>query len=138
MSSRVKRIYGAGITSGIAVNLLLAFVHGPCFVMIPAAVAISFAIGFLWARVGVCQRPALVCLREVDMVLVHPQTDWSHKCETCGAKVGIFPSGQSIIRQHPIVKITCSRCAHGAEADSVMLPGIPEELEGVVRRRDQQ
>ena len=73
------------------------------------------------------QRPILVVMRAANMTKVHPQTDWTHQCERCHQPVGIFPSGQRLLRKQPNVEIVCDGCA--GDTTAIMLAG--EALLGV-------
>jgi hypothetical protein len=52
----------------------------------------------------------LLVMRLADMKRVHPKQDNSRKCSNCGHVVGIFPSGQVLIRKHPNTIIICMQC----------------------------
>jgi hypothetical protein len=54
---------------------------------------------------------ALVTMRLADMARRHPAQDDTHVCSTCGHAVGIYPSGQRALREHPDMKIICQVCA---------------------------
>ena len=54
---------------------------------------------------------ALVAMRLIDMVKVHPAQDNTRVCGTCGQRVGIYPSGQRALRDHPGMAIVCQVCA---------------------------
>jgi hypothetical protein len=70
----------------------------------------------------------LVVMRLTDMHRVHPQQDNSRVCGTCGAQVGIYPSGQAILRERPATRIVCSHCYVPARHDVEMLaPGAERE-----------
>lgn len=57
-------------------------------------------------------KPAsLVAMRLIDMRRVHPQQDNSHSCVRCGQRVGLYPSGQAVLRQHPAMDVYCWPCA---------------------------
>jgi hypothetical protein len=53
----------------------------------------------------------LVTMRLVDMHKVHPQQDNTRVCALCGETVGLYPSGQKALREHPKAKIICQVCA---------------------------
>jgi hypothetical protein len=57
------------------------------------------------------QRTALVAMRLIDMHKVHPgQTTMD--CALCGEKVGVYPSGQKVLRLTPgLVEVICHVCA---------------------------
>ena len=75
-------------------------------------------------------RPVLYVMRVANMTKVHPQTDFSHNCERCKKAVGIYPSGQQAIREHPGIEIVCDVCA-GDPALAFLfgekLPGTDQE-----------
>jgi hypothetical protein len=54
---------------------------------------------------------ALVAMRLADMHKVHPQQDNSRVCSSCGAPVGVYPSGQGVLKRFPQLKIICNVCA---------------------------
>ena len=54
---------------------------------------------------------ALVTMRLADMTRMHPAQDDSRVCGACGAAVGIYPSGQAVLRKWPDLKIMCAQCA---------------------------
>lgn len=53
---------------------------------------------------------ALVAMRLIDMIRMHPRQDNSHVCSKCGERVGIYPSGQNALRHNHGIKIICARC----------------------------
>lgn len=59
----------------------------------------------------------LVCMRLSRMVFVHPQ-QVEDVCGRCGEAVGIFPSGQAIIRTYRRVTILCEVCGALGEMES--------------------
>ncbi|MEY9184741.1 hypothetical protein ABIG06_006289 [Bradyrhizobium sp. USDA 326] len=67
----------------------------------------------------------LVTMRLKDMVRVHPQQITSH-CSECGEEVGIYPSGQRVLREMPDIKVVCQVCMKPADV-TVLAPGA--ELE---------
>src|SRR5262245_41779649 len=53
----------------------------------------------------------LICMRLTDMQLTHPE-QVTHLCPRCGASVGIYPSGQRVLKTYPgNVEIMCQKCA---------------------------
>ena len=54
-------------------------------------------------------RPILIVMRLADMARVHPD-QITGSCARCGAEVGIYPSGQEVMLQHPDVEIVCEKC----------------------------
>lgn len=76
------------------------------------------------------ERPMLVVMRLASMYKVHPRTDFSHNCERCKKAVGIYPSGQQAMRDHPGIEIVCHVCAEqdrGAIILAEPLPGVEQE-----------
>ena len=69
----------------------------------------------------------LVVMRVARMTKAHPETDFTHRCARCREPVGIFPSGQRLLREQPNVEIVCDGCAGNTTA--IMLAG--EALPGV-------
>ena len=60
------------------------------------------------------RRPRILLVMHLDdMRRVHPQMDTSHVCAKCGGQVGIYPSGQQVLKAYRHVKIICNRCADG-------------------------
>jgi hypothetical protein len=72
------------------------------------------------------EQPTLVVMRLADMRRVHPRQDNSRVCVECGAAVGIFPSGQAMLRRHPRLHLVCNRCSN-PDAFSVLAPGAEAE-----------
>jgi hypothetical protein len=52
----------------------------------------------------------LIAMRLADMHKVHPNQDNSRVCARCGHQVGLYPSGQAIMRRHPDTIIVCQMC----------------------------
>lgn len=75
-----------------------------------------------------------------DMHVAHPETDFSRTCPDCGEQVGIYPSGQQVLRRHKNVKLVCNRCAPPGSGFGQPAPGAEvEPLQSIpswlVRRR---
>jgi hypothetical protein len=51
----------------------------------------------------------LIVMRLADMKRVHPE-QITDKCAGCGHAVGIYPSGQKIMKQRPDVRLMCQVC----------------------------
>jgi hypothetical protein len=60
---------------------------------------------------------ALVAMRLADMTRHHPGQDDSRVCATCGHVVGIYPSGQWVLRKWPGIRVICSVCALARPAE---------------------
>lgn len=77
--------------------------------------------------------PDLIVMRLADMARIHPGQDNSRKCSGCGQPVGIYPSGQSMIRRQPNIRIICNHCYKREPGDvEILVPGALEEpLESV-------
>lgn len=67
----------------------------------------------------------LITMRLADMHVVHPD-QITGKCADCDHEVGIYPSGQAAMREHPKIRVVCQVCrlpgpaahlAPGAEAE---------------------
>jgi hypothetical protein len=70
----------------------------------------------------------LIVMRLKDMNVVHPKQDNSRVCSGCGKPVGIYPSGQAMLRRYPDTEIVCVVCsASRPEAEIVAL--APDALE---------
>lgn len=52
----------------------------------------------------------LVCMRISDMVVMHPK-QITRECHQCHQPVGVYPTGQRIMRLHPRIKLICTVCA---------------------------
>lgn len=64
----------------------------------------------------------LVCMRLANMTRVHPQ-QITARCSNCGETVGIYPSGQRVLRDFPDqVKLLCEICKTPGR-DAVLAPG---------------
>jgi hypothetical protein len=68
----------------------------------------------------------LIVMRLADMHRVHPKQDNSRVCAGCGERVGIYPSGQAILRRMPATRILCSHCQEPVDA-MVLAPGAERE-----------
>jgi hypothetical protein len=77
----------------------------------------------------------LVVMRVATMTKAHPKTDFTHRCARCHEPVGIFPSGQRLLREQPNVEIVCHGCAGDTTAIMLVLAG--EALPGVRQRARQ-
>lgn len=53
----------------------------------------------------------LAAMRLKDMRRVHPEQDETHVCAQCGERVGIYPSGQQLLKDHPDLVVVCHLCA---------------------------
>jgi hypothetical protein len=63
---------------------------------------------------------ALVAMRLADMNRMHPRQDDSKACSRCGARVGIYPSGQSALKHNPRMPILCQVCAMREPPEAVV------------------
>jgi hypothetical protein len=73
----------------------------------------------------------LIAMRLAEMQRVHPQQDNSHVCSKCFAQVGIYPSGQRVMRTHPDVRIICSHCTETYDYKMLarsLAPGAENEV----------
>ena len=78
----------------------------------------------------------LIVMRLADMHRVHPRQDSSRLCALCGMAVGIYPSGQAMLRQDPTIRIVCEHC-RDRDVLMVLVPGaLQEPLESVPANPD--
>jgi hypothetical protein len=68
----------------------------------------------------------LVVMRLDDMLLVHPDQDNSRNCSKCREPVGVYPSGQAVLAQHPDTVILCQIC-RPLRGPAVLAPGAIDE-----------
>jgi hypothetical protein len=82
----------------------------------------------------------LICMRHADMARVHPSQDNTRFCSKCGARVGIYPSGQRALVRDPSLAIVCHVCAmHEGDALAVLAPGaLAERLESIANPKKMQ
>lgn len=78
----------------------------------------------------------LIAMRLADMVRVHPQMSTEHVCSACGERVGIYPSGQDVLRQYPEIKIVCQKCIPDAD-QFCPAPGWDAELNQSIWKTEQ-
>lgn len=79
-------------------------------------------------------RNMLIVMRLVDMHRVHPQ-QITGKCERCGEVVGIYPSGQSAMKQYPDIEIVCQVC-NPPDGSQELAPGAEQEPFESVNKKD--
>jgi len=72
------------------------------------------------------KRPVLIVMRLVDMHRVHPE-QVAGNCARCGGIVGIYPSGQQVMRQRPDVEIVCQVCMGPVSRTAQLAPGAIAE-----------
>lgn len=83
-----------------------------------------------WLRNKLIKQPAnvrLLAMRIADMYMVHPKMDRSHVCSHCSAPVGLYPSGQTVLKRYQNVEIVCQVC-QSWNTDCIPAPGILDEL----------
>jgi hypothetical protein len=78
----------------------------------------------------------LVVMRLADMHKMHPDQDSSRVCSGCGAPVGIYPSGQAMLKSHPGLAIVCKVCIAATHdpADISMLAAPLEQIREEARQ----
>jgi DNA-directed RNA polymerase subunit RPC12/RpoP len=69
----------------------------------------------------------LIVMRLADMHRVHPDQDTSRVCAECGEQVGIYPSGQRVLRDDPTTRIVCNRCGEPVGGIVILAPGAERE-----------
>ena len=76
----------------------------------------------------------LIVMRLADMERVHPD-QITARCSNCNHVVGVYPSGQHVMRQYPNVKLLCQVCKQpGPQA--ALAPGAElEPFESVNKDR---
>jgi hypothetical protein len=75
----------------------------------------------------------LVVMRLADMHRVHPQ-QITARCSKCDHEVGVYPSGQRVMRAYPDVTLVCQVCVKPGRA--ILAPGAKEEAKQSRRRDD--
>jgi hypothetical protein len=71
----------------------------------------------------------LIVMRLADMHRVHPRQDNSRVCSRCGERVGVYPSGQAVLRERAGVVLVCVPCAMADRPpDAVAWAAPPDEL----------
>jgi len=68
----------------------------------------------------------LVVMRLAEMHRVHPKQDNSRVCTKCDERVGIYPSGQAMLRRYPAARIICSHCVEPVDL-TALAPGAEDE-----------
>jgi hypothetical protein len=79
----------------------------------------------IWRRLKPRQRCELTVMRLADMRVVHPE-QITARCSFCGEEVGVYPSGQWVMREIPDVQLICQVCSWPGPA-AKLAPGA--ELE---------
>jgi hypothetical protein len=84
--------------------------------------------------------PYLIVMRLADMQRRHPAQDDSRFCSHCQHRVGIYPSGQAVLKQESGMKILCSVCndriGKNAWSVSMLAPGALDERKESYDRND--
>lgn len=78
--------------------------------------------------------PILIVMRLADMVRVHPD-QVTMRCSQCHHEVGVYPSGQAVIKQRPNTTLICQACRDPGP-DAVLAPGAVTEPFESVRNTD--
>jgi hypothetical protein len=82
-------------------------------------------------------RPQLIVMRLADMTRVHPE-QIVRTCAACGHEVGVYPSGQEVMRQYPDVELICQICREPGH-QSALAPGAEfEPFESVKKNPESQ
>jgi hypothetical protein len=75
----------------------------------------------------------LICVRLANMKRVHPD-QIETACSQCGHIVGVYPSGQALMRQYPDINIICEVCRQPGES-ARLAPGAEFEAFQSVRKQ---
>ena len=67
----------------------------------------------------------LLCMRLADMHRVHPE-QVVDVCHLCGELVGVYPSGQQVMREHPDAMLVCQVCREPGRG-AKLAPGAERE-----------
>jgi hypothetical protein len=74
------------------------------------------------------RRVTLLAMRAADMVVVQPHMDTTHGCCRCHETVGLYPSGQRVLRRYRNIEIVCQHCmTDGERSDAKLAPGAEHE-----------
>jgi hypothetical protein len=83
----------------------------------------------------------IVCMRLDQMQYKHPDQNNSKKCGLCGARVGIYPSGQRALAKDSRLQIICNVCAEKTDfwfdLKVIEAPGAIEEAIEQRRKRNE-
>ena len=79
----------------------------------------------------------LVVMRLAEMHRIHPEQDDSRVCDKCGERVGIYPSGQAMLRRFPEARVVCSHCVEPTLV-TVLAPGAEREPFESVNAKDRR
>lgn len=75
----------------------------------------------------------LIAMRLKDMDRVHPK-QITGKCARCEHEVGIYPSGQEVMKRYPDIEIICQVC-HTLTGKEELAPGaLNEPFESVKKK----
>ena len=77
---------------------------------------------------------ALVATRLADMRYRHPRQVDDHVCSKCGEKVGIYPSGQAVLKAHKDAAIICAVCAFRDAAEDPSILNAPAAPWDVIKK----
>jgi hypothetical protein len=72
-------------------------------------------------------------MRADEMIIAHPDTDYTHTCQKCEATVGIYPSTVKLMQEHPNVVLICNHCM-GQSMLHPLVPGAEAEIMSSYRR----
>jgi hypothetical protein len=66
-------------------------------------------------------------MRLAEMKVVHPLMARDKRCAKCQEVVGIYPSGQRVLREMPGTKVICNRCYEGADVHLLPMEVFEEQ-----------
>jgi DNA-directed RNA polymerase subunit RPC12/RpoP len=71
----------------------------------------------------------IVVMRLTEMRYVHPQQDNSRVCAKCGKQVGIYPSGQAMLKAHANMRVICTHCFDATPTPQPQFIILPPEVD---------
>jgi hypothetical protein len=77
----------------------------------------------------------LVAMRLNQMHYKHPNQNNSKRCNLCGARVGIYPSGQQAMKKDPTMEIICNMCAQDTDKLGYMNRPAPGAIQEAIELR---
>lgn len=79
-------------------------------------------------------RYLVIAMQAGDMIVAHPNTDYTHVCSKCGATLGVYPSTIKLMKERKNVILVCNRCQPDAGQGFPLVPGAIDEVRKSRRR----